>query len=162
MHLLTSRDRRGGARIIALMVVNALLDFFSLASFLPIIFFLVDPGFISSNKYAAAFYNTLKIASPSVFVIAFTAGVLVFIILKNIVSHWITRSKANYCFFLGSDLSSRMLSQYLQINYLRFAQVDFSKELNRIANLPIAFANNIIMPMANLLSEGLVFTILLF
>ncbi len=39
--------------------------------------------------------------------------------------------------------------------------MDFTKELNRVANLPIAFANNIIMPLANLLSEGLVFLVLL-
>jgi len=43
----------------------------------------------------------------------------------------------------------------------KVVQLDFTKELNRIANLPVAFANNIILPLANLLSEGLVFIILL-
>jgi len=49
----------------------------------------------------------------------------------------------------------------MEISFLKFTQSDFTKELNRVANLPIAFANNIIMPLANLLSEGLVFLILL-
>lgn len=55
-----------------------------------------------------------------------------------------------------------MLSRYLETDYLKFTQTDFSNELNRIANLPIAFANNIFMPLANLVTEGLIFLILLF
>jgi len=49
----------------------------------------------------------------------------------------------------------------MEINFLKFTQSDYTKELNRIANIPIAFANNVIMPLANLLSEGLVFALLL-
>jgi len=49
----------------------------------------------------------------------------------------------------------------MEISFLKFTQSDFTKELNRIANVPVAFANNIIMPLANLLSEGLVFLLLL-
>ncbi len=144
-----------------LMVLNALLDFFSLASFLPLIFLLINPNFISSNKYINWLYSSFAFTSPSSFTITFTGFVLIFTIFKTVASLWITRSKADYCFAVGSSLSSRMLSTYMEISYLKFAKIDFTKELNRITNLPIAFANNIIMPLANLLSEGLVFLILL-
>ncbi len=144
------------------MVLSALLDFFSLASFLPLFVLLVNPGFISTNKYASLFYNTFGFTSPTWFIGTLAIAVLILTVLKNVIALWITRSKASYTFTLGSHLSSRMLSHYTQISYLRFTQLDFSKELNRIANLPIAFANNVIMPIGTLISEGLVFMLLLF
>ena len=144
------------------MVLSALLDFFSLASFLPLFVLLVNPGFISTNKYASLFYNSFGFTSPTWFIGTLAIAVLILTVLKNIIALWITRSKASYTFTLGSHLSSRMLSHYTQISYLRFTQLDFSKELNRIANLPIAFANNVIMPIGTLISEGLVFMLLLF
>jgi ABC-type multidrug transport system fused ATPase/permease subunit len=143
------------------MVLNAILDFFSLASFLPLIFLIVNPEIISSNRIIHYLYTAFNFSSPASFIIAFTGFILIFTLFKTMVALRITRSKANYCFILGSNLSSRMLSQYMEVSYLKFTQMDFTKELDRIANLPIAFANNIIMPLANLLSEGLVFFILL-
>lgn len=154
-------DRARGIWIIALMVLNAALDFFSLASFLPLIFIIVNPDSVHSNKYLNSIYSVFNFQSPSWFIISFIAFVLVFTIVKNVAAQSIARAKANYCFNLGSEFSSRMLSRYIEVSYLKFVQLDFTKELNRIANLPVAFANNIILPLANLLSEGLVFIILL-
>jgi ABC-type multidrug transport system fused ATPase/permease subunit len=159
--LLPPNDRKKGTGIIVLMVINAFLDFFSLASFLPLIFLLINANFISSNKYVGRLYSYFNFTSASSFIVVFTGFVLAFTIFKNVAALWITRAKASFCFTLGSELSSRMLAQYAELSYLRFTQADFSKEINRVANVPIAFANNIILPLANLLSEGLVFLILL-
>ena len=160
-HLLLQSDQKKGIWIVVLMVLNALLDFFGLASFLPLLFLLINQNFITSNKYVFWLYSYFNFSSASSFTIAFTGFVLTFIIFKNVVALWITRAKASFCFAVGSGLSSRMLARYAEVSYLQFSQSDFSKEINRIANVPIAFANNIIMPLANLLSEGLVFLLLL-
>ncbi len=160
--MLNPVEKQKGVWVIVLMVLSALLDFFSLASFMPLFVLLVNPGFISTNKYASLLYNTFGFSSPTWFIGSLAMTVLILTLLKNVIALWITRSKAAYTFTLGSHLSSRMLSKYIAISYLRFTQLDFSKELNRIANLPIAFANNIIMPIGTLISEGLVFMLLLF
>jgi len=160
--MLNPVEKRKGVWIIALMMLSALLDFFSLASFLPLFVLLVNPGFIFTNKYAAFLYNTFGFSSPTWFIGLLAITVLILTLLKNVIVLRITRSKATYTFTLGSHLSSRMLSKYTAISYLRFTQLDFSKELNRIANLPIAFSNNVIMPIGTLISEGLVFMLLLF
>ena len=159
--LLTQDEKKKGVGIIVLMIFNALLDFFSIASFLPLIFLLVSPDFLNSNYFISTIYRMLAFSSPASFIIEVSIGVLIFTLIKSVVGLWINRTKANFSFSIGSHLSSRMLSQYLEMDYLKFTQSDFTKELNRIANLPIAFANNIIMPLATLLSEGLVFLILL-
>lgn len=158
---LTPADKRRGIWIVAFMVLSAVLDFFSLASFLPLLFLIVNPDFISSNKVISYLYVLFEFKSPTSFIIAFTVLVLMFTAIKTWIMLWITRAKANYCFTLGSDLSLRILSWYMELSYVKFTKIDFSRELDRIANLPIAFANNIIMPLANLLAEGLVFLTLL-
>lgn len=162
LQLLTRDEKRKGVGIIVLMIFNALLDFFSLASFLPLIFLLVSPDFLTSNYLISRIYHGLDFSSPASFIIAVSIVVLIFTLIKSALGLWITRAKANFSFSIGSHLSSRMLSSYLEMDYLTFTQSDFTREQNRIANLPIAFANNIIMPLASLLSEGLVFLILLF
>lgn len=161
LQLLTQDEKRKGVGIVALMIFNALLDFFSLASFLPLIFLMVSHDYLTSNYLISTIYRQLAFSSPASFIFAVSIGILIFTLIKNVIGLWITRTKANFSFSIGSHLSSRMLSQYLEMDYLKFTQSDFTKELNRIANLPIAFANNIIMPLASLLSEGLVFLILL-
>ena len=143
------------------MFLNALLDFFSLASFLPLVLLLINPEVISSNRLLNGSYVYFDFQTPSSFIIAMTVSVLAFTLVKNMVVLWIIRRKAGYTYTIGSELSSRMLSRYMEISFLKFTQTDFSKELNRIASLPIAFANNIILPLATLLSEGLVFLLLL-
>lgn len=160
--LIEPGDRRKAIGIVALMILNAILDFFSLASFLPLIFLLVNPDFISSNPYISKLYGVFNFSSQSNFIITLTIGLLLLTLLKTLLNHWITKVKANFSFSIGSSLSSLMLSRFLETGYLKFTQSDFTRELNRIANLPIAFANNIIMPLANLVTEGLVFLILLF
>lgn len=143
------------------MVLNAILEFFSLASFLPVIFLLVNPEIISSNPAMNAAYNFFGARSASIFVAELTGCVLAFVLVKSLISLWITRRKAGYAYETGSNISSRMLSRYTEISFLEFTQKDYARELNRIASIPFAFANNIILPIATFFSEGIVFFLLL-
>jgi ABC-type bacteriocin/lantibiotic exporter with double-glycine peptidase domain len=143
------------------MVINAVLDFFSVASFLPLILLLVNPALLQANPPFALIYSASGASSPTAFIVATAVGILVFAIVKNLLSLAIARRKAKFCFNLGSALSSRMLSRLAAMHYSDYVHLDYSKEINRIANLPLAFANNIILPLCNLLSEGLVFLILI-
>lgn len=151
--LLNPEHRKKGTKIIFMMVIQSLLDFFSLASFLPLIFLIVNPAFITSNRYLQGLYRYFEFSSQTSFIIALTLGVLSFTVLKNLISVWIAKIKAEYAFSVGTDLSERALSHYLEMDYLYFSQVDYTRELNRMANLPIAFSNNIILPVATLISE---------
>ncbi|MBA4056468.1 MAG: hypothetical protein C0490_17260, partial [Marivirga sp.] len=142
--ILSVQERRRGILIILLMFLNAFMDFFSLASFIPLVFLLVNPDVISSNSLLQGIYVNFGFQTPSSFIIVMTACVLVFTVIKNFIGLWIIRRKAGYTYSVGSELSSRMLSQYMGISFLKFTHTDFSNALNRIASLPIAFANNII------------------
>ncbi|MEX2231746.1 MAG: ABC transporter ATP-binding protein [Cyclobacteriaceae bacterium] len=151
--LLNPYYQNKGLGIIFLMVFQSILDFFSLASFLPLIFLIVNPEFITSNHYLKNLYSYLGSPSQASFIIILTLGVLLFTVFKNLISVWIAKVKAQYAFGIGRDLAYRALSHFMEMSYLHFSQVDYTRELNRMANLPMAFANNIILPVANLISE---------
>ena len=68
------------------MIINAVLDFFSVASFLPLIFLIVKPDFIAGNKVTSGVYDFFGFTSQTSFVVVLTAGVLLFMIVKNLVN----------------------------------------------------------------------------
>jgi ABC-type multidrug transport system fused ATPase/permease subunit len=172
--LLNAAQRKKGLFIVSLLVLQSLLDFFSLASFLPLIFLIVNPDLISTNYYLKSFNDYLGFTSLVSLIIFMTIAVLLFTIVKNLISVRIAKAKAGYAFGVGANLSARAVEWSLERSYLDFTKADFSQEVNLIINHPLIFANNILLPIATLLSEVLVcllvlismafydFTILLF
>jgi ATP-binding cassette, subfamily B, bacterial PglK len=155
--MLNASQKKRGLAVVLLLGLQSLLDFFSIASFLPIIFLIIKPEVIQTNDTLQSLYNHFNFTSSDTFIITLTSLIFLFTLLKGGVSFWINRVKARYIFNIGSELSSRGLSRYLEFGYPGFSETDFSRELNRITTQPIAFANNVILPLANLFSEGLVF-----
>jgi ABC-type multidrug transport system fused ATPase/permease subunit len=148
--------RSKGLYVVLLLVVSAVLDFFSIASFLPLVFFIIDPAFMSGNEAAATFSRLLGFESAKANIIFLTAIVLIIIVVKNVLSFWIAGKKIRYAFEVGNHLSSNALQHYMRITFLEFSQVDYTRELNRITNYPFSFANNILIPISMLISETLI------
>ena len=69
---------------------------------------------------------------------------------------YIAQAKARYAFSIGSEISLKLLNRYLQIDFIDFLHLDYSRELNRLSGHPIAFSNNIILPVTTLISETVV------
>lgn len=159
--LLNPLQRRRGVGIVLLLVVNSLLDFFSLAFFLPVIFLLINPGAVEANPVFRQAYQYFGFRDLPSFAVAITSVVFVFIVLKTLINGWITRRKAAYAYGIGCDMASRAVGRFLGIPYEKFTLITLSNEVNVMASLPLVFANNILIPAGTLLSEGLVFGLLL-
>jgi ABC-type multidrug transport system fused ATPase/permease subunit len=158
--ILTSQQRKQGLVVVTLLVFQSLLDFFSIASFLPLIFLIVNPDFIETNTFLNDVYVNSGFTSTSAFIITVATIILLFTLVKGLSGFWITRTKANFIFDVGAQLSSRALSRYVSLGYPAFSEADFAKEQNTVLNQPITFANGIILPITTLLSEGLIFLLL--
>jgi ATP-binding cassette, subfamily B, bacterial PglK len=148
--------RRRGAWIICLMVFNALLDFFNLAFFLPLIFVIINPELITTHAVIHSVYQYTHASTHQEFIIYVTLGILIFTVLKTFISGKITTAKAAYSFSIASALSSRAVSWFMAKGYHDYTKSDHSKELNLIVNHPVAFSNNVIIPVATILSESIV------
>lgn len=89
--LIDPAQRKRGIGIVLLLVVSSVLDFFSIAFFLPLLFILIDPITIQTNFTFQAIYTHIGFQSLTVFAITFTVFVFVFIVFKTIINSWIDR-----------------------------------------------------------------------
>ena len=161
LSLLSPAAKRQSMWTIVLVIANAILDFFSVAAFLPLLFFIVKPESITSQPLVHNFYSKIGFSNPGQFIFTFAIVLLFVVIIKNLIVRWIAMKKASYAFGISSDLASRAMVRYLEMSYLNFSQGDFTRELNRIVNYPFAFANNIILPLTALVSELFVSALIL-
>ncbi len=150
--LLTPRQRKKGIVITFLLVVSSLLDFFSLASFVPLILLVINPSWTEGSTLV----QTMGFSSPVSFSLSLTVLVLLFIAVKTRINQWIAFRKAAYAYGVGNDLADAAITRYLRIPYHDFTHVDFAGELNRLTNVPLTFANNIIIPAGTLISETII------
>ncbi len=160
-NLLSAQQRRKGVSMIALLVLHSLLDFFSLAFFLPAILVVVQPDLIQKNIVLHGLYESLDFLNVAQFGIALVVGVFIFILAKTWINQWITFRKASFVYDIACDLALRVVDFHFTRTYVEFAQSDFSKEVNRMVSSPLAFANNVIIPAGTLFSESIVFLMIL-
>lgn len=151
--LLPQAYRRKGLWVIILMMLNAFLDFFSIASFIPLIFLVVKPDFITNNKITSVIYDIFGFTSPTSFIVVLTTGILLFMLVKNLINSWIANVRIKFAFEISHHLSGRVIADYMRMPFSQFSQTDFTGELNRIVNHPLSYANNIIVPITTLICE---------
>ena len=159
--LLSSAQRKRGVWMVLQLTLSSILDFFSLAFFLPIILLLVDPGSIQNHFIFQRLVQITGLDSVANVAILCTGLIFAFIVLKTIINITIARRKAKYAYDVCTDLAARSVDHFLAMPYLKFTQAQISNEVNVIANLPLVVANNVIIPAGTLFSEVLVALLLL-
>jgi ATP-binding cassette, subfamily B, bacterial PglK len=153
--------KKRGILIIFLLTAGSFLDLFSLASFLPVIVLVISPDRAITNKYFSNLYSLTGLEDPAYFAVALTIVALIIIFIKTQINIWITHKKASYAYSVAGDFASRAMAKYLQIPYEKFANTDYTNEMNRISNLPIVYANNYLIPLGVILAESLLLLMLL-
>ena len=159
--LVPESSKKRGIIVIFLLTLGSLLDLFSLASFLPLIILIVNPDRTINNKYFSNVYNLTGFEDPAYFAVALTIMAVIIIFLKTQINIWITYKKASYAYRVASDFASRAMVKYLQTSYQKFADADYTNEMNRISNLPIVYANNYLIPLGTILAESFMLLMLL-
>lgn len=159
--LISPAFRRKGIVIVVLLIVGSILDFFSIAFFLPIISLLIDSTTLSNSTKFGLLNNLIQSTSLTSVTIAFVIGVFMFILAKSFFQIWISKKKANYAYSIGGLLASKSLDRLLNMNYTTFTSSTVSQEMNMISNLPLIISNNLIIAAGTLFSESIVFVLLL-
>jgi ATP-binding cassette, subfamily B, bacterial PglK len=154
--LLSSQYRKKSAFIVLLLVLNSILDFLSIASFLPLIIVIINPNVIATNDVANHISRVFKLTGPGEFTLFVACTIVALILIKTALSVFISWIRAGYVFGIGQDLTNRALAAFMASDYHAFVNSDHSKEINKISNQPLIFSNNIILPLANILSECMV------
>lgn len=161
LKLIPRSERMKGIALVVLLAFTAILDIFSLASFLPLLVLIINPGKLSSNEFLSRLHDSSGIHDPQNFAIALTVFAVILIIIKTQIIIWVTYRKAKFGYAISEFLVASEYSKFLASSYTRFAGLDYAREMNRITNLPLVFSNNIIIPAGTILAESVVIAILL-
>lgn len=151
--LLPKPDRKKGVFIVVLLIAASMLDFFSLASFVPVILLLINPDDSIGREVHGIMTSWIGVVDTRSLVLVLTFGALTLIFLKIRFSMWTTSQKAGYAYHVANQLAANLIARYLQFSYTRYAQADLAEETNRVTRLPLSFANNVLIPAGTFLSE---------
>lgn len=110
--LLSPEPRRKGLVVTFLLVTSSLLDFFSLASFLPLILLVVNPGLIQTSSLLQGAYHFFGFTNSASLGITLTLLVLLFIVLKIRINQWIAYRKASYAYGVRNEMASLAIRVY--------------------------------------------------
>ncbi len=159
--LLSTTHKKSAFGIVLQLALSSLLDFFSIASFVPIILLIIHPGVSLSIPWLNKLYEPAGVNHSIYLAFVLTVLSLLFIFIKTKIQIWLNDLKTTFAYSVSSDLASRAVTRYFGISYAEFSSTDYSRESNRIANLPLIFANNIVIPLGTVISEILISLFLL-
>jgi ATP-binding cassette, subfamily B, bacterial PglK len=154
--LLSNFHKKKSISIVLMLSFISALDFLSIASFLPIIFLTVD-----GTNVGWMIPEILQSYPQQSIIISVTLAFLMFMIIKNLLIVYMSRVRGEFVFGISADLSNRAIESHLSNGYPSFVNTDVGQQINRISNQPLVFANNIILPFCNILSEILVAALIL-
>lgn len=142
--------------VMFLLFINSILEILGLAAVIPVITLILQKDAVQENQLLSHIYHLLSFSSITSFVVVLALTVLAIIILKNIISLWITKRQASFSFSLYKYLSKNLFKLYYDKGYMFFKENNANYTLRNINGIPLEFANNIVNNTLMLLNEGCV------
>ncbi len=130
--LMNAKDKRQLVLIGFISVVNGLLSVVGIASILPFIGLISEPGLLNSNEYIQAFTRILGITSYGGAVVAFGGISLFMVVAGNLLSAVDGWYGEVFGYKKERELSERLLHNYLHIDVLEFERKKSSERAKEI------------------------------
>lgn len=120
LDLMSAPERRRLWLLVPTVTLNALIQLVGIASIMPFLALIADPGVIQEQALLRWLYDALGFGSPSAFLIFVGAGVLTALIASNLIAAWTHLQTLRFAFDMNHTLSVRMLRMYLAKPYVFF------------------------------------------
>lgn len=107
----------------------------------------------SSSSYS----HLLSAANP----VAVTGIFLVLFCVKNLLGVWVAKKQHHFIYGVSSRLSEKNIMNYLRGNYMDFVDVDSSRRIRQISQVPIEFGAYILTNFQQIIAQSIliVFTV---
>lgn len=152
--LLDRREKLQAVALLFLVLLVGLVESSRIASILPLVAVLADPGIVRSNAYVAAAYNWLGFDSTDHFLVFLGLSLFGLLLLTLSISALLTWASTRFMSMRNYSLSRRLFEVYLDKPYewyLRHNSADLGKSvLSEVAQV----VNGSLMPAMNLVTEG--------
>ncbi|MEM7367622.1 MAG: ABC transporter ATP-binding protein [Bacteroidota bacterium] len=159
--LLNPKQRKGGIMLLIGILVNALLDVLGLATILPLITVAMKPEILQENDLLNAVYVGLGFQSPNEFLLFLVLAIFGLFLMKNVYGLAMIYLQARFSTNLATDLSRQKYMLYIQKGYQLVKNIDSGNYITNVRNIPTIFAQSVMIPICNFLSEIVVVLIIL-
>ncbi len=153
--------RKKSFKMMLLLFLNSLLEMVGLAAFLPLFSVILQPGVIHSHPILSPIYTTIGFISDNQFILTLAALIVLAIVVKNVASLYIVRSQARFSLSLYQHFAHLLHQLYYSKGFPFFKKTNSNVILRNINTIPSQFANQMVLPMFNLLNEMLVMVLIL-
>lgn len=139
--------------------LNSLVELAGIAFLIPILLIILDQEKIKTNEWLLKLYSGLGFESNTFFIIFLCGLVLIFTILKNILSIFLLRNQYKFSFGVYKFISLALLRQYYGLGLQDLKVQNSNKIVNHILSVTVLFAQNVINSVSGILNESLVFVL---
>ena len=152
---------RKSFKMIVLLFLNSMFELIGLAAFLPLFSVILQPGVIQSHHLVSKVYTIVGFRSENQFILTLAGLIVAAIILKNIASILIIRSQARFSLSLYQYFANKLHQLYYSRGFPFFKKTNSNIILRNINTIPSQFANQIVLPLFNLLNELFILVLIL-
>lgn len=139
--------------MLLLLFINSAFEMVGLAAFLPLFAIILQPFIIQNHRIISKVYGFLGFSSENAFILLLAGLIVVTIIVKNSASLLIIRSQIKFSLSLYQNFTNRLHQMYYSKGFAFFKNTNSNLIFRDVNTIPAAFANNMVLPMFNLLNE---------
>lgn len=156
LFLLSPHEKRRGLLVLAMMVVMAVLEVAGVASVMPFLSVLGDPGVVHSNPVLAYLFQTLDFSSVNAFLIALGAGAFALILFSALYRAVTLYAINRYVEMRRHSIGKRLLETYLRQPYAFFLDRHSSDLAKGILSEVDQLVSQVLRPGIQMVAYGLV------
>ena len=159
LYLLSSKERKSAFFLLLMIFLMALLDMIGVASILPFMAVVTNPGLIETNIFLKNLFNYLNIfgvENNQHFI--FTLGIMVFILLivSLVFKAFTTYVQTRFVMMREYTISKRLVEGYLQQPYSWFLDRHSADLGKNILSEVAGVVANCVKPLIELIAKGMI------
>jgi ABC-type multidrug transport system fused ATPase/permease subunit len=151
--LLSTEDRRRSLLLLGMVVVMAVLDMIGVASILPFMTVLADPGMVADNRYLALIYQHFGFSSPKNFLAFLGLTVFLLLLLSTMFRAVTTYSLLRFSQMQEYAIGRRLVAGYLRQPYDWFLNQHSAEIGKTILSEVGQVTNGSLVPMMQLIAQ---------
>lgn len=151
--LLSPEHRRKSYLMIVIILISGVLDIIGLGLLFGIINMATNISIVHTNEVVASVYHFFKFSSEQNFLFMLVGGMVVFFVVKNIVTLYFFYVTSRFSYQVAENLTERRFKEFFEWDFLKIKSINSNITSNNITSIPIDFSTTILMPMFSFLSE---------
>lgn len=154
--IISSAEKKKMAWLLLAIFIMGLMETAGIASIMPFLAVLSNPGIIQTNSFLSKFYQITSVANQTQFLFVLGLGVLIVLICSNAFSAFTNLLLLRFIYFQGHELSCRLFGQYLSRPYSFFLNHNSSDLTKNIISEVHRVVVGVLTPLMQITSRTII------